>query len=75
MPCKPVTNNDRLLIPLMEACQMLGLCRQTMMKHVYSGDLDCVRFSPRLVFFTIDDLSKFIEKSRVHYDPTTIPSS
>jgi len=65
-------NGRRLLIPLQEAAEQLSMCRQTVMRHVYEGDSDCIRFSPKAVFFTIDDLQQFIEKHRLHYDPIKI---
>jgi len=59
--------NERLLIPLKEAAAVLVMTRQTLMGHVYKGHLNCVRFSPKSVYFTPDDICKFIENNKVSY--------
>jgi hypothetical protein len=65
-------NDERLLIPLADACIMLGgVCRQFVMKRVSEGDIPCVRFG-RKVFFTPEDLKRFVDKSRITYDPIKI---
>ncbi len=65
-------NNERLLIPLADACIMLGgVCRQFVMKRVSEGDIPCVRFG-RKVFFTPEDLKKFVDKSRTRCEPIKI---
>ncbi len=66
-------SDKRLLIPLREAAEMLGMCCQTVMKFVYEGDLDCVRFSAKSVFFTHDDLNNFIQKFKMHHSPLEVP--
>ena len=64
--------SKRLLIPLKEAASRLGMCRQTLMRHVYEGDLTCVRFSAKSVHFTPEDLDQFIETHRVRYAPIRV---
>ena len=66
------SNEERLLVPLTDACLMLGgVCRQFVMKRVSEGDIPCVRFG-RKVFFIPDDLKRFVDKSRVKCDPIRI---
>ena len=65
-------NRERLLIPLTDACVMLGgVCRQFIMGKVAEGEMACVRFG-RKVFFTPDDLKQFVSKNRIKYNPTKI---
>ena len=66
--------NGRLLISLKEAALSLSMCSKTVMKFVYQGDLPCVRFSKNSVFFNVSDLESFIEKYRIQYDPTEVPT-
>jgi hypothetical protein len=51
---------------------MVCMCRQTLMNHVYQGNLECVRFSNKAVFFTEEDLGNFILKFKTKYEPTHI---
>jgi len=61
-------NAVRLIIPLLEAADMLSVCRQTLMEFVKSGQLPCIHLG-RKVFFREVDLLKFIEESMVEYKP------
>ncbi|GBE29094.1 helix-turn-helix domain protein [bacterium BMS3Bbin04] len=59
----------RLLIPLIEAAEMLSVSRQTVMNYVQRGQLQCVRPAPRSVFFRPADLETFVEDHIEHRTP------
>ena len=62
-------NAVKSLISLKDVSKMLGMCRPTVMNFVYDGKLDCIWFSPKLVYFTSEDINKFIDEHSVHYNP------
>jgi predicted DNA-binding transcriptional regulator AlpA len=64
----------RLIIPLKEAASLVGMCRQTLMNHVSNGNLQCVKFSSRAVYFRKVDLEQFINNNIVKFNPVKIPS-
>ena len=55
------TKNDRLLVPLREAADLLAMSRQTLMDHVKKGELVCIRMAKNSVFFRPSDLDRFID--------------
>jgi len=64
-----MTEDKRLIIPLKEAAERLSMCRQSLMKYVYQGELPCVRLAKNAVYFKPEDLVLFIEN---HYDVTNL---
>jgi predicted site-specific integrase-resolvase len=70
-----MAEDKRLIIPLKEAAAMLEMTRQTLMGHVYKGNINCVRFSSKSVHFKPVDIQTFIENHTVSYTPLQISIS
>lgn len=54
--------HPKLLLTMREACQMLGMCRQTLAKLVKRGEIRVTRWGTRSVRFPVRELERFLER-------------
>ncbi|MBZ0266036.1 helix-turn-helix domain-containing protein [bacterium] len=52
-----------------ETAEMLGISRSTLHRWVKAGKIPCIRIEQNSVYFTTDDIDKFIEESRTRFKP------
>jgi len=53
-------SSDEALLDVAQVATMLGVCKQTVLRYIKSGQLDYYRLSPRSIRFTAKQVSDFI---------------
>lgn len=61
-------NKQQGIYPLKAICEMLGACRQTIMKYVKQYDIPCIRKYNKQVFITNENLKLLCQAMNYPYE-------